>query len=96
MLTAENPIGAKPGDTVMISSETGPVLTGAAVLYMLPLVLFFGGYALGTLWQLGALAGGLAFVLGICLCVAYDRKIAKKRKNIYTITEFARKEQGGF
>ena len=96
MLTAENPIGARPGDTVVISSETGPVLTGAAVLYMLPLVLFFAGYALGTLWKLGALMGCLAFALGIGLCVLYDRKFAKKRKNIYTITGFARKEQGGF
>ena len=96
MLTAENPIGAKPGDTVVIASDTGPVLTGAAMLYLLPLVLFFGGYALGALWNLGALVGCMAFILGICLCVVYDRKFAKKRETIYTITEFARKEQGGF
>ena len=44
----------------------------------------------------GALVGGLAFALSIALCVLYDRTIAKKRKPIYTITEFARKEQGGF
>ena len=97
LLTAQNPIGAKPGDMVVIRAETGPVLQGAAVLYMLPLVLFFLGYALGAvLWQKGALIGCLAFVLSIALCVLYDRKIAKKRKTIYTITEFARKEQGGF
>ena len=97
MLTAHNPIGAKPGDMVVIQSETAPVLMGAAMLYMLPLVLFFLGYALGAvLWQMGALVGCLAFVLSIALCVLYDRKIAKKRKTIYTITEFARKEQGGF
>ena len=95
MLTAENPIGAKPGDSVVISSDTGPVLKGAAVLYMVPLVLFFAGYALGALWQLGALVGCVAFALGIGLCVLYDRSIAKKRKTIYTITEFARKS-GGF
>ena len=97
LLTVQNPLGAKPGDMVVIRAETGPVLQGAAVLYMLPLVLFFLGYALGAvLWQMGALVGGLAFVLSIALCVLYDRKIAKKRKTIYTITEFARKEQGGF
>ena len=97
LLTAMNPLGAKPGDMVVIRTETGPVLQGAAVLYMLPLVLFFLGYALGAvLWQMGALVGCLAFVLSIALCVLYDRKIAKKRKTIYTITEFARKEQGGF
>ena len=97
LLTVQNPLGAKPGDMVVIRAETGPVLQGAAVLYMLPLLLFFLGYALGAvLWQMGALIGCLAFVLSIALCVLYDRKIAKKRKTIYTITEFARKEQGGF
>ena len=97
LLTAQNPLGAKPGDLVVIQSETAPVLQGAAVLYMLPLVLFFLGYALGAvLWQAGALVGCLAFALSIALCVLYDRKIAKKKKPIYTITEFARKEQGGF
>ena len=97
LLTARNPIGARPGDLVVIQSETGPVLMGAAVLYMLPLVLFFLGYALGAaLWQMGALVGCLAFAASIAMCVLYDRKIARKKKTIYTITEFARKEQGGF
>ena len=97
LLTARNPIGARAGDMVVIQSETGPVLMGAAVLYMLPLVLFFLGYALGAaLWQMGALVGCLAFAASIAVCVLYDRKIARKKKTIYTITEFARKEQGGF
>lgn len=97
LLTARNPIGARAGDMVVIQSETGPVLMGAAVLYMLPLVLFFLGYALGTvLWQMGALVGCLAFAASIAMCVLYDRKIARRKKTIYTITEFARKEQGGF
>ena len=97
LLTARNPIGARPGDQVVIQSETGPVLMGAAVLYMLPLVLFFLGYALGAaLWLRGALVGCLAFAASIAVCVLYDRKIARKKKTIYTITEFARKEQGGF
>ena len=97
LLTARNHIGARAGDMVVIQSETGPVLMGAAVLYMLPLVLFFLGYALGAaLWQMGALVGCLAFAVSIAMCVLYDRKIARKKKTIYTITEFARKEQGGF
>ena len=97
LLTAENPIGAKPGDMVIITSETGPVLAGAAVLYMLPLVLFFLGYLAGALlWSAGALVGGLAFLLGIFVSVAYDRKSAKKRNTVYTITEYARNEPGAF
>lgn len=88
LLTAENPIGAKPGDMVTVTSDSGPVLAGAAVLYMLPMVLFFVGYLIGHLaWSQGALIGCLAFVLGIAAAVLYDRKIAKKQKTVYTITE---------
>ena len=90
LLTARNPIGARAGDLVVIQSETGPVLMGAAVLYMLPLVLFFAGYALAVaLDQSGALFGALAFVLSIVLIVVYDRRMAKKENTIYTIPGYA-------
>ena len=45
-LTAENPIGARPGETVRLHSSTAAVLKAAAVVYLLPLVLFIGGYLL--------------------------------------------------
>ena len=90
LLTVENPIGAGVGDLVNIRSETGPVLKAAAVLYMLPLVLFFAGYALAVaLDQSGALFGALAFVLSIVFIVVYDRWMAKKENAIYTITGYA-------
>ena len=88
-LTAKNPIGAIPGDMVLIESETGPVLAAAAVLYVLPLLLFFLGYLVGhVLWGLGGLIGCLAFALSIVFCVVYDRRVAAKRKTVYTITGF--------
>ena len=90
LLTARNPIGAQPGDAVVIRSESGPVLAAAAVLYLLPLVLFFLGYGLGAvLWQRGALIGGLAFALGVVIAAVYDRYMAKHKKTVYTITGFA-------
>ena len=90
LLTVENPIGAGVGDLVNIRSETGPVLKAAAVLYVLPLVLFFAGYALAaSLDQSGALFGALAFMLSIVLIVVYDRRMAKKENTIYTITGYA-------
>ena len=90
LLTANNPIGAGAGDLVNVRSETGPVLKAAAVLYMMPLVLFFAGYAVGAVLNIsGAITGSLAFVLSIVLIVAYDRRMAKKDKTIYTITGFA-------
>ena len=92
LLRADNPIGARVGDLVKVASESGPVLKAAAVLYMLPLVLFFAGYALGAALGLsGGLFGGLAFVLSIALIVVYDRRMQKKDNTIYTITGYAEK-----
>lgn len=89
ILTAINPIGATPGDIVVIQSGSGPVLAAAAVLYILPLVLFFLGYALGAvLWQKGGLTGCLAFLLGVGIAATYDRYVAKHKKTVYTITGF--------
>ena len=90
LVTAENPIRAERGDLVTIRSDSGPVLKAAAVLYVMPLVLFFLGYALGTSLSLGGgLLGCLGFVLGIVLVVFYDRRFAKKVKTVYTIIGYA-------
>lgn len=91
VLTAKNPIDAKPGDLVVIQSGSGPVLAAAAVLYIVPLVLFFLGYALGAaLWQRGGLVGCVAFLLGVGIAAVYDRYMAKHKKTIYTITGFGK------
>ena len=87
---AVNAIGAQRGDLVVIKSETGPVMKAVGVFYVAPLLLFFLGYIAGESWLgHGALAGCLAFVLGIALSVVYDRKVAKKEKTVHTITGFA-------
>ena len=91
VFTARNPIGARPGDTVTVESATGPVLKAAAVLYMLPLVLFIAGYLMGMQWNLGALIGGLAFALSIVLIIAYDRLVMQKKNTVYTIIGYAGK-----
>lgn len=90
LLTADNPIGACVGDLVNLQSETGPVLKAAVVLYMMPLALFFAGYAIGAVLSIsGAITGSLAFVLSIVFIVLYDRRMAKKDNTIYTITGYA-------
>ena len=89
LLKAGNPVGAKTGDLVYVESDTAPVLKAAAVLYLLPMILFFAGYALGSIWNLGAWIGCLAFAASIFLVVLYDRKVLKKQKLEYTITGFA-------
>ena len=91
LLEAKNPIGARPGDLVTIESESGPVLKAAAVMYLLPMVFFFAGYALGAaIWQQGGLGGGLAFLASIGLAVVYDRQVVKKQNTGYTIIRFAK------
>ena len=88
VLKVKNPIGAMPGSLVKIRSESAPVLKAAAVLYVLPLVLFFLGYGLGAAAGLGGgLPGFCGFCLGILLVVLYDRRLQKKDKTVYTITE---------
>ena len=90
LLKAVNPIGAEAGDFVKIESASGPVLKAAAMLYVVPMALFFAGYLTGMiLWNLGALVGILAFVIGIASAVFYDRRVVKKEGTVYTITGFA-------
>ena len=90
VLTADNPIGAEAGDLVTIRTESGPVLKAAAMLYMMPLVLFFAGYAVGAaLGGSGGLWGGAAFLISIVLIVGYDRRMTKNGGTAYTITGYA-------
>ena len=85
MVDADNLVGAQKGDDVIVRSDTGRVLKLAAMLYLMPMVLFFAGYALGSVWNLGALVGCASFVLSIVLAVVYDRKVVKKENTEYTI-----------
>jgi sigma-E factor negative regulatory protein RseC len=90
LFEARNPIGAAEGDRVVVRSDSGPVMKAVGVLYALPLLLFFLGYwAFDALLGLGALGGCAAFAAGIAAAVVYDRKVASKKKTIYTITGFA-------
>lgn len=95
VLTVKNPIGAHPGQVVKIQSDSGPVLAAAAVLYLLPLGLFFAGYLVfAMLWARGALGGCLCFLAGILIAFVYDRRVASKRKIEYTITGFGHMGSG--
>ena len=90
IVAAENPIKAQVGDFVTLTSDTASVMKAVVVVYLLPLVLFFAGYALGAhLGWGGGLVGSLGFVLGVCFAVWFDRHTAKKNDTVYTITGYA-------
>ena len=87
---ADNPIGAKAGEFVKVSSDTKQILGMATLVYVLPLVLFFVGYALGEWVKMGGTLGGsLGFVLGVVFIVIGDRIAQKKDNTVYTITGYA-------
>ncbi len=86
LVEAENPIGAKPGELVRIGSDSGRLLWQAALLYLMPLCLFFLGYLAGAVWWGREILSGCgAFVLGIAGVTAYDRLVLEKKKTVYTI-----------
>ena len=88
-VTARNHTDADVGDRVLIEGETGRVLGLAALVYMLPLVLFFIGYAIGNAaggGAAGALAGGVLFALGIIGAIFYSRRMKQNGEVPFEIT----------
>lgn len=87
---ADNPIGAVPGDSVIVESDNRQVLGAMLVVYILPLVLliggYFAGYALSVLPGLFALLG---FLLGILIILIYNRRLKTKHPVHYVISAFA-------
>ena len=90
VIRAENPIHAKEGDWVVVEAKTGALLKAAAVLYILPLILFVAGYILGEhLWQRGILVSLAGIMLGLVLAKLLDRQMSRKG-NAYIITGYAK------
>ena len=87
---AENPIGARAGDFVTLVTDSRQILGMAMLVYVLPLVLFFAGFALGA-WMgfYEALMGCAGFVLGVGIIVWADRRLQKKNSTAYTIKSYA-------
>ncbi len=89
-VTARNKVEAKVGERVLIEGETKQVLGLAVLAYMLPIVLFFLGFAAGAALKKGegisALCGGICFVLGILAGVMYSRRMKERNAVPYEIT----------
>lgn len=85
---ARNPVGARPGQKVVVESSTRKLLGIVAFVYLIPVVLFFVGYfGTGFLGSEGvsiALAL-LGFALGIIFAVVYDRRLHNAGGLTFTI-----------
>lgn len=86
---AANPIGAVPGQKVVVESSTKKMLRIVALVYLIPVALFFVGYfaamavTISVAVQYTAAAAG--FVLGILGAVSYDRRLRAKGGLSFTI-----------
>jgi sigma-E factor negative regulatory protein RseC len=89
MVEAVNRIGAKPGQRVRFAMQESQVLTGAFVVFVLPLLAAAVGAVLG--WQLAIGVGGefafwtkfgagFLFVLSLVAIKLFDRQVAKKQR----------------
>ena len=90
-VTARNKTDARVGERVLIEGETGQVLGLAVLVYVLPIVLFFVGYALASLLfegrAAGAIGGGVLFAVGILYAILYSRRMKARNEVPYEITK---------
>lgn len=90
IVSAENLIDAKTGDSVYIEGETKKVAWAIVLVYVIPMVLFLTGYFLGQQWGCGNLIGVLGFFLGLALAVLESRRQKKRGQEIrYQIVSYA-------
>ena len=86
---ARNRIQARPGQRVVIESQTSKVFSAVFLVYIVPIVLFLLGYFLAYI--LGAsegiciLVSYLSLVLSAVLLVQFHRRFSKDREIVYDI-----------
>ncbi len=92
VVPAENRIGAQPGDLVIIETATRSVFSAIALVYALPVALFFGGYfGAERLGAAGTLPGILGFFLGLAVAILISRqKTRSGREPQFQIVEYVR------
>jgi len=80
------PIDVEIGDMVEVFSGK-QVLAIAALVYILPLVLFLAGYLIpsGLSEAVRYICGGIGFAIGLGLAVIYDRQVRRKNTVTYQI-----------
>ncbi len=90
-IAAENAVYAKPGDRVVLESGTGSIMGAAFLVYMLPLALFFLGYALGALCGLSQGLRVLTSLVGAAVGAALVVFLGRRRREItFRIVGFQR------
>ena len=86
---AANPIGASPGQKVVVECSTEKMLRIVALVYLIPVALFFLGYfaAMAVTASVAAqyTAAVVGFLLGILAAIGYDRRLRARGGLSFTI-----------
>ncbi len=86
---AANPIGAHPGQKVVVQSDTQKMLRIVALVYATPVVLFLLGYLaaffLGAQVAVQYTTAVVGFIIGIVAAIRYDRHLKAKGGLSFTI-----------
>ena len=84
-----NTVGARPGEKVVVESDTKKMLKIVSFVYLIPVVLFLAGYlitlALTPSVAVQYTAAVLGAVLGVVLAVWYDRRVKARGGLSFTI-----------
>ena len=84
----DNPIGAQAGQKVVVESSTRQMFGVLALVYMVPVALFFIAYFATASLGNDALSAGvsiLAFFAGILPAIRYDRRVKRSGGMTFTI-----------
>lgn len=86
---AVNPIGARPGQKVVVESSTKKMLGIVTFVYAVPVALFLLGYLVMVFLGAGVAAqysvAIFAFLLGIVFAVLYDRRLKAQGGLVFRI-----------
>lgn len=86
---AINMVDAKVGEVVTVEGENRQIMRMAAIVYTLPLVLFFVFFIAARLSGLGEGAAGglgcLGIVAGILVAVGYNKRVHQRAQILFTI-----------
>ena len=89
---ALNRIGAKPGQKVLIESQSSKIFKAAFLVYVLPLLFFLAAYLLAAAFDLSEalriLASFAGLIVGGVVLVLSQKKIRDKDRITFTIIDY--------
>ena len=88
-VTVKNTLGAKVGDRVELESSTISILSYAAAVFLLPIVIAIGLYLIYSRFcdvpQIGFLVSFLGLLVSVCvICFVLNKRIEKKKGIVIT------------